>query len=69
MATIAQRIKQELKHGDALDDAVLAKRLGVMRQSVNQTARHLEARGELRHYTGADGKIVNQLSPGAVGTN
>ena len=45
-----------------LDDDQLARRLGVSRrQSINQTARRLEAQGKLRRYSGPDGKIVNAL--------
>jgi DNA-binding FadR family transcriptional regulator len=63
--TLAERILAEIRFGP-LDDDVLAKRLGVsQRQSVNQAARRLEARGVLRRSVGPDGKIVNAL----VGTD
>jgi hypothetical protein len=61
MATIAERILEAIRY-TALDDDVLAKRLGVVqRQSINQAARRLEAQGSLRRYIGPDGKIVNAL--------
>lgn len=51
MATIGQRILEAIRYGP-LDDDQLARRLGVSpRQSINQTARHLEAQGKL-HYFG-----------------
>ncbi len=66
--TLADQILAEIKH-KPLDDDVLAQRLGVdQRQSVNQVARKLEARGLLRRYVGADGKIVNELATVAVPT-
>lgn len=61
MATLGDRILDAIRYGP-LDDDVLAKRLGVaQRQSVNQTARRLEAQGLLRRIPGPDGKIVNAL--------
>jgi hypothetical protein len=61
VATIAERILEAIRFR-ALDDDQLAKRLGVsQRQSINQTARALEAQGVLRRYVGPDGKIVNAL--------
>lgn len=61
MATIGDRILDAIRHAP-LDDDVLAKRLGIsQRQSVNQTARRLEAQGLLRRIPGPDGKIVNEL--------
>jgi hypothetical protein len=61
VATIAERILEAIRFR-ALDDDELAKRLGVsQRQSINQTARKLEAQGLLRRYVGPDGKIVNAL--------
>lgn len=61
MATIGDRILNAIRYAP-LDDDVLAKRLGIsQRQSVNQTARRLEAQGLLRRIPGPDGKIVNAL--------
>jgi hypothetical protein len=62
VATLAERILDAIRYAP-LDDDVLARRLGVsQRQSVNQTARRLEAQGRLRRLMGPDGKIVNALS-------
>lgn len=62
MATIGERILEAIRHAP-LDDDQLARLLGVSpRQSINQTARHLEAQGKLRRYTGPDGKIVNAIT-------
>jgi hypothetical protein len=61
MATLGDRILEAIRYAP-LDDDVLAKRLGVLqRQSVNQTARRLEAQGLLSRIPGAEGKIVNAL--------
>jgi hypothetical protein len=61
VVTIAERLLEAIRF-KALDDDQLAKRLGVtQRQSINQTARRLEAQGLLRRYAGPDGKIVNAL--------
>jgi hypothetical protein len=61
VATIAERLLEAIRFR-ALDDDQLAKRLGVsQRQSINQTARKLEAQGLLRRHIGPDGKIVNAL--------
>jgi hypothetical protein len=61
MATISDRILAAIRYAP-LDDDVLAKRLGISRrQSVNQAARRLEARGLLRRIPGPNGKIVNAL--------
>lgn len=61
MSTLAERILDALGSGP-LDDDVLAHRLAVaQRQTVNQTARRMEGRGQLRRYQGPDGKIVNAL--------
>lgn len=61
MATIGERILEAIRHAP-LDDDQLARRLGVSpRQSINQTARRLEAQGKLRRYIGPDGKIVNAI--------
>lgn len=61
MASLGDRILDAIRYAP-LDDDVLAKRLGVsQRQSVNQTARGLEARGLLQRIPGPDGKIVNAL--------
>lgn len=62
MATIAERILEAIRHAP-LDDDLLARRLGVsQRQTINQTARRLEAQGKLRRVVGPDGKIVNTLT-------
>src|SRR5260221_10754792 len=46
-----------------LDDDQLAKRAGITpRQTVNQICRSLERAGVLRRCTGAEGKIVNELT-------
>ena len=46
-----------------LDDDQLAKHAGITpRQTVNQICRSLERAGVLRRYTGAEGKIVNELT-------
>lgn len=45
-----------------LDDDVLARRLDVARQQVNQVCRRLAKKGQLRRYVGADGKIVNDAT-------
>jgi hypothetical protein len=46
-----------------LDDDQLAKRAGITpRQTVNQICRSLERAGVLRRHTGAEGKIVNELT-------
>jgi len=56
VATIAERLLEAIRF-KALDDDQLAKRLGVtQRQSINQTARRLEAQGLLRRYAGPDGQ-------------
>src|SRR4029077_17651364 len=61
VATIAERILDAIRFR-ALDDDQIAKRLGVsQRQSINQTARKLEAQGLLHRSTGPDGKSVNAL--------
>jgi hypothetical protein len=61
VATIAERILDAIRYA-ALDDDVLADRLGVgRRQSVNQVALRLEAQGRLQRYIGPNGKIVNAL--------
>ncbi|WP_245993464.1 MarR family transcriptional regulator [Nocardioides immobilis] len=61
MATIAERILEAIRFRP-MDDDQLARRLGVsQRQSINQTARRLEAKGLLRRHVGPDGKIVNAL--------
>lgn len=61
--TLAQRILGLLADdGDrALDDDELARKLGVIRQAVNQTCRSLAARGLLVRGASAGGKIVNRL--------
>lgn len=65
MATIGERILEAIRH-TPLDDDQLARRLGVSpRQSINQTARRLEAQGKLHRYLGPDGKIVNAPATGA----
>jgi len=62
VATIAERILEAVRYAP-LDDDLLAKRLGItQRQSINQTARRLEAQGKLRRVVGPDGKIVNMLT-------
>jgi hypothetical protein len=62
VATIAERILEAIRYAP-LDDDQLAKRLGIsQRQSINQTARRLEAQGKLRRVFGPDGKIVNKLT-------
>ena len=62
VATLAERILEAIRYAP-LDDDVLARRLGVsQRQSVNQTARRLEAQGKVRRLMGPDGKIVNALT-------
>lgn len=61
MATIAERIVEEIRF-KPLDDDVLGRRLGIARQSANQTARRLEAQGVLVRHEGVDGKIVNTLN-------
>lgn len=66
MATMAERIIEQLRIGAPLDDDVLAKRVGVMRQAINQTARGLESKGIVKRYVGPDGKIVNELVEGAA---
>lgn len=64
MTTIGERILEAIRHAP-LDDDQLARLLGVSpRQSINQTARHLEAQGKLHRYTGPDGKIVNAIATG-----
>lgn len=71
MATIADRILEAIRF-KPMDDDQLARRLGVsQRQSINQTARRLEAQGLLRRYVGTDGKIVNALpeAPTEADTN
>jgi hypothetical protein len=60
MATLADRILDAIRYAP-LDDDVLARRLGVGHEHVNQAARRLEAQGRLRRFTGPDGKIVNAL--------
>jgi hypothetical protein len=61
VATLAERILEAIRYA-ALDDDVLAKRLGVsQRQAVNQAARRLEQQGKLKRVVGPDGKIVNAL--------
>ncbi len=47
--------------GHPLDDDVLAARLRVSRQQVNQTCRRLARQGVLRRVLGPDGKLINQL--------
>jgi hypothetical protein len=61
VATLADRILDAIRCAP-LDDDVLTRRLGVShRQTVNHTARRLEAEGRLRRFTGRNGKIVNAL--------
>lgn len=59
--TLAERIRVVLKDSGPIDDDLLAKRLGVIRQA-STTCRRLESRGLLRRYIGAAGKIVNDLA-------
>ncbi|MEV0005378.1 hypothetical protein AB0H28_24250 [Micromonospora sp. NPDC050980] len=61
--TIAERIIEELVRARApLDDDELARRLGVQpRQTINRACRRLEQDRRLRRYTGASGKIVNEI--------
>lgn len=62
MGSLAEQILTAIRH-EPLDDDVLARRLGLAhRQSVNQVARQLEARGLLRRVPGPDGKLVNVLT-------
>ncbi len=62
VVTVQERLVAELAGARRpLDDDVLAARLGVVRQQVNQAARGLAARGVLRRVPGADGKLVNEL--------
>jgi hypothetical protein len=61
MVSLAERILAAIQYAP-LDDDVLAFRLHVsQRQTINQAARRLEARGRLRRYVGREGKIVNAL--------
>jgi biotin operon repressor len=59
--TTADRILRALQASGQLDDDELAQRLGVRRQQVNQTARRMEQRGQIRRFTGPRGKLVNSL--------
>jgi hypothetical protein len=63
--TIAARVLEQLRRcSRPLDDDELASRLGVSpRQTINQVCRQLDRSGELRRYTGPDGKIVNDIRP------
>lgn len=65
--TVAHRVLEELKrHNAPLDDDELAARLGISpRQTVNQVCRALEKVGRLHRYTGAAGKLVNDIRPPA----
>ena len=66
MPTMAERIIDALRRaGEPLDDDELARRLGVIRQHVNQACRRLATDGSLVRAPGASGKIVNHL-PGSV---
>ncbi len=57
----ADRITSELRGQSGLDDDELAKRIGIIRQSVNQECRLLEMKGVLIREQGPRGKIVNRL--------
>jgi DNA-binding GntR family transcriptional regulator len=60
--TVKERIEQELKRDDGLDDDELAIRLGVSRrQTVNQAARVMEKEGRLTRRKNHGSKIVNLL--------
>jgi hypothetical protein len=59
--TLPERIRRAVSVSGLLDDDELAARLHVVRQQINQTARRMEARGELVRYVGPAGKIVNAL--------
>jgi biotin operon repressor len=65
VATVQQRLLDELSAAQRpLDDDVLADRLGMVRQQVNQAARALAGQGLLRRVPNADGKLVNELVSG-----
>lgn len=60
--TNADRIIAELRQKPCLDDDELAKRIGILRQTVNQECRHLEQKRILvRERGGSRGKIINRL--------
>jgi DNA-binding GntR family transcriptional regulator len=62
--TVKQRIEQELRQDDGLDDDELTIRLGLSRrQTVNQAARALQRDGRLVRYKDSGYKIVNMLVP------
>jgi DNA-binding MarR family transcriptional regulator len=67
MATLADRVLQTLRvTSRALDDDELAKRLGVIRQQINQACNRLANQGLLRRYVGPENKLVNQVVEGKV---
>lgn len=66
MPTLAERIIETLKSGDPLDDAHLAKLLGVQHQAVNQTCRKLVDQGKLKRSKSVGGTIQNHLTDQAL---
>ena len=61
MATLGERILEEVHVVPGLDDDELAARLGVVRQAVNQACRKLATGGQLSRGVGGTGKIINTL--------
>jgi hypothetical protein len=59
--TIDDRLLNYVRAHPDLDDDELSRNLGIRpRQSINQAARRLAARGLLRRYVGPRGKIINR---------
>jgi hypothetical protein len=65
MATLADRVLSTLRvTSRALDDDELARRLGVIRQQINQVCNRLAGQGLLRRYVGPENKLVNEVIEG-----
>lgn len=62
MATVRTQVLDVLAPGTPLDDDQIARRLGIIRQQVNQACRRLEREGLLIREPGTQGKIVNRIS-------